>query len=198
MSAGSSRYARTALYLASSRAARSSCAAFDRSSRCAVVLATRVCLASRSTPLASPSSTLARCMQLWDSGFRERGFRVGRSGLGRDHLTLTSHACFALACRPDTGCECCFGFRVDIRAAAPRQCTCSGGCGAAAHLSLGPSPRPEPHAMYLKSGQHGSRSTSLLRFRREHSLLLSTRHCAVCRVEGPTRGACSLSNLDPV
>ena len=81
---------------------------------------------------------------------------------------------------------------------AARQCTCSGGCGAAAHLSLGPAPRPEPHAMYLKSGQHGSRSTSLLRFRREHSLLLSTRHCAVCRVEGPTRGACSLSNLDPV
>jgi len=118
--------------------------------------------------------------------------------LETDHLTLTSHACFALACRPDTGCECCFGFRVDIRAAAPRQCTCSGGCGAAAHLSLGPAPRPEPHAMYLKSGQHGSRSTSLLRFRREHSLLLSTRHCAVCRVEGPTRGACSLSNLDPV
>ena len=111
--------------------------------------------------------------------------------LETDHLTLTSHACFALACRPDTGCECCFGFRVDIRAAAPRQCTCSGGCGAAAHLILGPAPRPEPHAMYLKSGQHGSRSTSLLRFRREHSLLLSTRHCAVCRVEGPTR-ACSL------
>ena len=75
-------------------------------------------------------------------------------------------------------------FRVDIRAAAPRQCTCSGGCGAAAHLSLGPAPRPEPHAMYLKSGQHGSRSTSLLRFRREHSLLLSTRHSAVCTVEG--------------
>ena len=35
---------------------------------------------------------------------------------------------------------------------AARQCTCSGGCGAAARLSLGPAPRPGPHAMYLKSG----------------------------------------------
>ena len=101
--------------------------------------------------------------------------------LETDHLTLTSHACFALACRPDTGCECCFGFRVDIRAAAPRQCTCSGGCGAAARVNLGPAPSPGPHAMFFPAGQHlhtrdhAFRASTLTR-PRIRSGDLSTRH----------------------
>jgi len=69
----------------------------------------------------------------------------------------------------------------------------------AAHSTgrLWPLARPsEEVASTVQVVRHGSRSTSLLRFRREHSLLLSTRHCAVLQLDitktlDHSKGTCS-------